>query len=106
MRPVASPAVDEYAPRSGYQYQEEMVEGYDLRERARELEEYLRDRRESLGLTSVPMEWVLSAPASRGLMRHEPFHLQYNAGGSFPHFLQPDTCLELRIPVCDSARRR
>jgi predicted metal-dependent phosphoesterase TrpH len=27
---------------AGYQYQEEMVEGYDLRERARELEEYLR----------------------------------------------------------------
>jgi hypothetical protein len=42
MRPVASPAVDIYAPRGGYQYPEEMVEGYDLRERARELEEYLR----------------------------------------------------------------
>jgi hypothetical protein len=42
MRPVASTAVDVYAPRSGYQYSEEMVEGYDLRERARELEEYLQ----------------------------------------------------------------
>jgi hypothetical protein len=31
----------------------------------------LPDRTESTGLTSVPMEWVLSAPASRGLMRHE-----------------------------------
>jgi hypothetical protein len=38
MRPVASPAGDLYAQRGGYQYQEEMVEGYDLRERARELE--------------------------------------------------------------------
>jgi hypothetical protein len=42
MRPVASLAVDIYAPRGEYQYPEEMVEGYDLRERARELEEYLR----------------------------------------------------------------
>jgi hypothetical protein len=42
MRPVASPSVDIYAPRGGYQYQEEMVEGCDLREAARELEEYLR----------------------------------------------------------------
>jgi hypothetical protein len=42
MRPVASPAGDIYAPRGGYQYPEEMVEGYDLRERAGELEEYMR----------------------------------------------------------------
>jgi hypothetical protein len=42
MRPVASQAVDIYAPHGGYQYQEQMVEGQDLRERARELEEYLR----------------------------------------------------------------
>jgi hypothetical protein len=42
MRPVASPAGDIYGPHGGYLYQEEMVEGYDLRERARELEEYLR----------------------------------------------------------------
>jgi hypothetical protein len=42
MRPVASTAGDIYAPHGGFQYQEEMVEGYDLRERARELEEYLR----------------------------------------------------------------
>jgi hypothetical protein len=41
MRPVASTAGDIYAPHVGYQYQEEMVKGYDLRERARELEEYL-----------------------------------------------------------------
>jgi hypothetical protein len=42
MRPIAPPAVGIYAPRGEYQYPEEMVEGYDLRERARELEEYLR----------------------------------------------------------------
>jgi hypothetical protein len=42
MRPDASPAGDIYAPHGGYHYPEEMVEGYDLRERARELEEYLR----------------------------------------------------------------
>jgi hypothetical protein len=42
IRPVAFPAGDIYAPHRGYQYAEEMVEGYDLRERARELEEYLR----------------------------------------------------------------
>jgi hypothetical protein len=42
MRPVPSPGGDIYAPHGGYQYQEEMVEGYDLRERARGLEEYLR----------------------------------------------------------------
>jgi hypothetical protein len=42
MRTVASPAGDIYAPHGGYPYQEEMVEGYDLRERAREMEEYLR----------------------------------------------------------------
>jgi hypothetical protein len=42
MRPVASTAGDIYAPHGGYQYPEEMVEGYDLRERERELEEYLR----------------------------------------------------------------
>jgi hypothetical protein len=42
MQPVAPPAVDIYAPRGGYPYPEEMVDGYELRERARELEEYLR----------------------------------------------------------------
>jgi hypothetical protein len=42
MRPVAPPAGDIYSPHRGYQYQEGMVEGYNLRERARELEEYLR----------------------------------------------------------------
>jgi hypothetical protein len=42
MRPVASTAGDIYAPHGGYQYPEEMVEGYDLRERARELDLYLR----------------------------------------------------------------
>jgi hypothetical protein len=42
MRPVASPAGDIYVPHGGYQYPEEMVEGYALRERSRELEEYLR----------------------------------------------------------------
>jgi hypothetical protein len=42
MRPVASPNGDIDAPHGGYQYPEEMVEGYYLRERARELDEYLR----------------------------------------------------------------
>jgi hypothetical protein len=37
MRPVASPAGDIHALHGGYQYQEEMVEGYDLWKRAREL---------------------------------------------------------------------
>jgi hypothetical protein len=42
MRPVASTAGDICSPHGGYQYEEEIVEGYDLRDRARELEEYLR----------------------------------------------------------------
>jgi hypothetical protein len=42
MRPVASPTGDIYAPHGGYQYPEEIVEGYNLRECARELEDYLR----------------------------------------------------------------
>jgi gentisate 1,2-dioxygenase len=42
MRPAASPNGDIYAPLGGYPYPEEIFEGHDLRERERELEEYLR----------------------------------------------------------------
>jgi hypothetical protein len=67
MLPVASPGGDIYAPHGGYQYQEEMVESYDLRESARELEYYrvsfnlLEDRdghrRQDVALRQRIVDW-------------------------------------------------
>jgi hypothetical protein len=54
MRPVASPARDLYASHGGYQYQDKMVEGYDLRERAREMEECICGAR---GVTPNSANW-------------------------------------------------
>ena len=73
MRPGAYPAGNIYASHSRYLYQEEMVEGQDIRERARELEEYLHrdgryaEFRESAGSSNIvtPIVGLVFVPFSK-----------------------------------------